>query len=425
MPCSLRSIASMAAWVIVATSHFGCCSDGRPQEVGDPNTDTYWAPWVTKTSTDSATINWRGNSSQSGAVDYATTSYYERQQKLDRIVTTAGAAWYQHVRLTGLEPSTSYTYRVRPAGNEQAFGVRTFRTMPVSGPFTFIVLSDSQEGHLYDETMRFAYVAQAIAREPDALFVLHGGDNARFDKASRWATFFQVADPLFARIAVFPVIGNHEYHNYDSSAGPPTQAKYFHSAYDVPLNYSFDCAGVRFIVLDSPDPNSADGDDPQSSLALAESQASWLEGQLRAKTAGVFTMHHHPIWDDGTIVPNLNLQPWEDLYQAYRISATFAGHKHNYQSYVVGGTPHFIVGTAGGPCAELAELHPEGFRHGETRHLGYLRVTVDPDHNTATAEQIAVAAVTDDDSGELPLVFDTPQIDDTLTFPLTRDAATP
>ncbi len=379
--------------------------------------DDYWPPWVTKTTTDSASINWRGDSSQSGSVLYATSAYYTEHQSFDK-TAAAGTAWYQHLDLTGLEPNTSYSYWVKPSANENEFGVRTFRTMPVGGPFKFIVISDSQEGHNYDETMRFKYVADAIAKEPDALFILDGGDYARFDKESRWATFFQVADPMLAKFAVFPVIGNHEYHNYDSTIVTPSAAVYFHNAYDMPLNYSFDCADVRFVILNSPDPNNANGADPHTSLALTQSQAPWLEEKLNVNMSGIFTMHHHPIWDDNKTVCDPNLQPWETLYHTYGISATFAGHKHNYQSYIVGGIPYFIVGTAGGPFTALAEIHPDGFRDGMAGHLGYLRVTVDPENNTATAEQIAVASVTDSDSATLPVVFDAPKIDDTVTFPL-------
>lgn len=46
--------------------------------------------------------------------------------------------------------------------------------MPLSGPFTFIVISDS---HAQDG--RFKYVANAIAKyETDVLFILDGGDYA-------------------------------------------------------------------------------------------------------------------------------------------------------------------------------------------------------------------------------------------------------
>jgi len=122
----------------------------------------YWAPWVTKTTTNSSTINWRGENNGSGLIDYATTSYFNQYHSFEKNISPQIPALYQHVSLTGLEPNTSYTYWVRPSGNESAFRNRTFRTMPVSGPFTFLVVCDSQEGSKYPETKRFKYVADGM-----------------------------------------------------------------------------------------------------------------------------------------------------------------------------------------------------------------------------------------------------------------------
>jgi hypothetical protein len=299
--------------------------------------------------------------------------------------------------------------------------------MPTSGSFTFIIISDSQEGANYTEWMRFKYVADAVAGEPDVLFILHGGDYAGHDSQDLWATYFQVADSMLAKSAIFTSIGNHEYHNSSGENCPPTDAYQYHSSYNTALNYSFDCAGVKFIILNSPDPNATnDDDDPHTSYALAKSQEAWLQDQLEAHVSGVFTMHHHPIWDYGTTTPNPDLQPWETLYHTYPISANFAGHIHNYQRYSIDGIPYFIVGNAGGRCNNMTEgdPYPAGFQFGKTRVLGYLKVMVDPANNTATAQEIFVATVTENDDNETPSVYDPPVIADTVTFPL-KNSTTP
>jgi hypothetical protein len=293
--------------------------------------------------------------------------------------------------------------------------------MPVRGRFVFIVISDTQEGHNYTEAMRFKYVADAVAKEEEAIFVLHGGDNAAHDSSGVWNNYAEAADAMLARIAIYPAVGNHEYHNPAGGTNRPTTAEQYRWSYDVPLHYSFDCAGVRFVILDSPDPASAVGnDDPQTSLALAESQVEWLKELLDNDMLGTFTIHHHPIWDLGSTAANPNLQPWETLYHAYKITATFAGHTHDYQRYSVEGIPYFVVGNAGGRFADITDGDPraEWYRFGETRRLGYLRVTVDPASHTATAQEIFVASVEVDDSAETPLVFDPPVIGDSVTFPL-------
>ena len=381
--------------------------------------DHYWSPWVTKTTTNSATINWRTATNESGVIYYDTTSYFNQHHNFKNSKSIHTAAQYQHVQLTSLKPNTSYTYWVRPSGDKFAFGNRTFRTFPISGPFTFIVIGDTREGINYSETKRFKYVADAIANESDALFIFHDGDFARLDAEPNWATFFQCADGMFANFTIFPTIGNHEYHRKGGSS-PPTAAVNYHSAFDMPLNYSFDCAGVRFVILNSPDPNNASGDDPQTSLVLAENQTPWLRQQLDNNMLGTFTLHHHPIWDYGRTTINPNLEPWETLYHTYNISANFAGHTHDYQRFNVSGIPYFIVGTGGGDCAPLnsTEPHPVWYQWGITRQLGYLKVSVDPANNTATAQEISVGQVKEDNDNETPEIYTWPIVMDNITFPL-------
>jgi acid phosphatase type 7 len=410
--------------------------------------DGYWAPWVTKTTTNSATINWRGEPDGSGVIEYATSSYFNQYQKFDKTISSNATAQYQHVLLTGLEPNTSYTYWVRPSGDASAFGYRTFRTMPVSGPFTFIVIGDTREGINYSETRRFKYVADAIAKEPNVLFVLHDGDFCRQDYEPQWATFFQCADRMLAKSTFFPAIGNHEYHerknaNLDEehynacpercapcnqNCAPATDAVNYKSAFNMPLNYSFDCAGVRFIVLNSPDPNSTCCDDPHTSLNLSEDQAPWLERLLEDNMSkGTFTIHHHPIWDAGSTNHSSNLEPWENLYHKYKISANFAGHTHNYQRYNISGIPYFVVGNGGAPNDDVnnSTKYPIGLQSVLPMQLGYLKVSVDPANNTATAWEITVGKLTGLEDNETPQLYNPPVINDTITFPLKANVSPP
>jgi hypothetical protein len=377
---------------------------------------TYWSPYVTDLSTNSATINWLGDSSASGIVEYATSDYYNAYGSFQNTTASQTTGSYQHVPLTGLAPSTSYVYRVRPSDNEDVFGNRTFLTMPTSGPFTFIVISDA---HAQDK--RFKYVADAIAaNETDALFVLDGGDYANYDDETLWTPFFQYGDGMLSKFPIFTTIGNHEYHD-PSGGSKPTAAVQYHSSYDIPkkgpLNYSFDCSGIRFVILNSPDPNNVNDENP--SLALSQSQAPWLEALLKENMQGVFTIHHHPIWHYGRATSDSALEPWEDLYHKYGISANFAGHVHNYERHSVQGIPYFVVGNAGGKFADInaGDPYPPGYQVGATRQLGYLKVTVDPANNTSTAQEIFVAWVATDTS-ETATVYDRPVIFDTITFPL-------
>ena len=381
-----------------------------------------WAPWVTNTTTTSANINWWQETGGTGSIAYAKTVDFARTGRFDTTVTDVSAIPSHHVLLTGLDTGTSYTYLVKPSGNPGIFSPRTFRTMPESGPYTFVVISDAQEGSAYSENQRFHYVAEAIAKEPDVLFILSGGDHSRFDNFGHWAIFFNNADGMLSNTTIFPVIGNHEYHDINHGDAP-TPATYYHDAFAVPNNYSFDVAEIRYILLDSPDPNEAilaHTDNPTPSLNLTLSQVSWLRSQLDNRLLGTFTLQHNPNWLDGWTTVEPLYAPWDSLYQEYGISASFAGHIHTYERYSINGTPYFIVGNAGGPASEINATIPSGYQNGSTRRLGYLKVTVNPANNSATAQEIVVGYAYSDDDNRTPFIYPSPVTDETISFPLKR-----
>ena len=398
--------------------------------IGPVLADTWennWTPWVTKTTTTTATINWRQDVNGAGSIAYTKTGDYLRTGHFDTTVTDTSATPYHHFLLTGLEPGTSYTYLVQPAGRPGVFSPRAFRTMPESGPYTFIVISDAQEGSAYSEDQRFHYVANAIAKEPDVLFILSGGDHARFDNFGRWAIFFNNADGMLSNTTIFPAIGNHEYHDINKG-DTPTPATYYHYAFPGPLNYSFDVAGIRYIILDTPDPNEAildHTDNPTPSLNLTVSQVPWLRSQLDNRLLGTFTLQHNPDWLDGWTTVEPRYAPWDTLYQEYGISASFAGHIHAYERYSINGIPYFIVGNAGGPASEINATLPSGYQDGSTRRLGYLKVTVDPANNSAIAREIIVGYAYGDDDNLTPFIYPSPVTDETVTFSLKRQAGLP
>ena len=385
----------------------------------------YWAPWVTKTNTTSGVINWWQETQGSGwTVHYATANYYEEHGKFDHIIPDpdAGPANFHHVLLTGLEPNTTYKYQVEPtgsdsSGNNQVFSVRQFQTFPVSGPFSFIVISDT---HAQEE--RFRYVADALANESGVLFILDGGDYASHDTESQWAYYYGYGDGMLANFSLYTSIGNHEYHN-GTAENISTDAYYYRNSFVYPLYYSFDCAGIRFVSLDSPDPTNPTDENP--TRAHSEALAPWLKDQLDNTLYGTFVIHHHPVWTVGHADADSALQPWETLFHTYNISAHFDGHIHTYQRFSVEGIPYFVVANAGGGFVSLTDKpRPSSYVYGATKELGYLKVTVDQANNTATANEYFVASLPDYNS-TTGTVINPPRLADTLTFPLKRNVPPP
>jgi len=383
----------------------------------------YWDPWVTGTTTTSATITWWQESPGSGwTVQYATAGYYDTYGTFDHTVPDPdpNPDNFHHVVLTGLEPGTSYRYLVGSPGTNGVFTVRTFQTFPASGPFTFIVISDTHANE-----QRFRYVADAISNEKDVLFILDGGDYASRDNETEWADYFTYGSGMLANYSLMTAIGNHEYHNDAGDNLPPTEAYEYSNAYGSLLNYSFDCSGVRFIVMDSPDPLNPDDENPTP--AHAESQAAWLEDRLASSPSGTFVIHHHPVWTHGHATADAALQSWETLFHEYPVSADFAGHIHTYQRFSVDGIPYFVVANAGGGFVTLTDdgkPTPPGYVYGSTKQLGYLRVTVDPANNTATADEYYVASL-QDYNATTATVLNPPLLADHLVFPLKGTLQTP
>lgn len=88
--------------------------------------------------------------------------------------------------------------------------------------------------------------------------------------------------------------------------------------------------------------------------------------------------------------------------------------------YTTTGIPYFIIGNGGAKADDInaSQPHPIWYVLNLSMQLGYLRVTVDPANNTATAWEITVGKVTKPDDNETPQLYNPPVINDTITFPL-------
>ena len=175
------------------------------------NSTEYWSPWVTKTNETTATINWHQDTNEGGVILFSNESFFNNTHSYDHTISYSGEDAFQHINLTGLEPDTVYRYWVQPSANPEVFqnGCR-FQTMPVDGPFSFVVISDS---HGYTYPARFKVVADSIANESDILFILHGGDHAAHDDTDQFGVFFNISANMLSKYTIFPSIGNHEYHD--------------------------------------------------------------------------------------------------------------------------------------------------------------------------------------------------------------------
>lgn len=359
-----------------------------------------WGPYLLKTTSTGTMISARTNAADYATVEWASETYWNSNGVYDHSITDVTPVLLHQVSLTGLEPDTTYCYRVTCGGvsTEQY----KFRTFPESGPFTFAVISDTQDQlPTYSQYERYKLVADALANETDIAFVLHTGDHTnRGDVFDNWTRYFNVGRDFMAKTAVFPALGNHEYNS-----------PLYYETFDTQPYYSFDCGDAHFTVLNS-------------NLDEA-TQAAWLTSDLQSAKSWKFVGFHHPPYTSDL----KHFGGWENLRAAWEgifiengVDAVWNGHVHAYERYIENGITYTVLGTGGGPTYMLNTEKYTGYQNSLEYSLAYARVTVDPDAGTATVRIIRVADISPTGDG-ITTVYPPGTVYDTFT--LTQAGAAP
>jgi hypothetical protein len=335
-----------------------------------------WGPYLSGTTANGTTINIRTDFAVTATVEYATEDYYLANSAYDRSATDCGSAELHHIALTGLEADAVYNYRV--IYGTETTGDFHFSTFAESGPFTFIVYSDTQDQlPTFSQLDRHKLIADRIAQEPDVAFVLNSGDLVN-DAAnlSDWNRYFAAGGAMMANTTVFPALGNHDANNSN-----------YYEIYGVSEWYSFDYADAHITVLDSND------------WADLDAESAWLADDLQTEKPFKFLSFHHPLYTSEA----KHFGGWENLREAWEsdihnngVLAVFNGHVHAYERFLFNNTNYFVAGIGGAPSYNLATPRAEGSQNSLEYMIGYTRVTVDPATRTATAEVIRVADVSSD-----------------------------
>ena len=325
-----------------------------------------WGPYVTNTTTGSATIAWKATGEEPGWVEYSSEG-----GEVCR-VASAGEEGMHRVHLTGLLPATTYRYRVGTGGATvedcrfRTFGDRTF---------TCIIYGDTQgQRPFFTQTERHGLVAEKMAGEEDILFVIHTGDFVGDE--SEWDEFFALAGPVLGNTTLVPVAGNHD-----------GTAEVFSAIFGLPPYYSFDAGSLHVTVLDSNDRAWAD----------MRTQTAWLKEDLTSPLPQTIVAFHHPPFSSDRKHPGGDLAiraEWCGIFAQNDVDAVFSGHTHTYERYRVNGTEYVVAGCGGGPFYPLSEEKPEGYQAGREETLGYIRATISP--VSIGIEVVPVADITRD-----------------------------
>jgi acid phosphatase type 7 len=289
-------------------------------------------PYLQSLSATGVTVMFDTGSTSSAQVDYGTTS------SLGKTVSVSSTTKPAAVRLTGLLPNTTYSYKVTQGSSVSS--VYTFKTLPNTGLFTFGIYGDDRSNPS-EHAKILGYIK---ARNP--AFVLNGGDIV-YDgtNSSYWTSqFFVPAQSLISRYNMFTVPGNHE-----------KESSYYFSylgGHDGKKWYSFNVANAHFVMLDS-----------NTDLSTTSSQYKWLVADLAASTARwKFVALHHPLYSSGEHGSSLtlrhNLMP---IFEKYQVDMVFTGHDHDYERSrpIIGPSGqhpvmHVVSGGGGAPLRALS-----------------------------------------------------------------------
>ena len=251
---------------------------------------------------------------------------------------------YSHkAAMTGLEPSTTYAYRVgdADAGIWSEVGYLTTRAAETHN-VSFLWMSDSQVGRS-DDTAPYAFMRKALegglTATPDAAFVVNGGDIVQSSKYLHlWRSQFNGLQDILMNIPMMPVTGNHGA-SY-SVGGDHEIIKHFNIDYpaenDAPqygMFYSYNYGDVHFVVVNTDCYNHSD----HSHGALTDAQLNWLKADLAANTQPwTIVMMHKPMFAIRQVEEQANRLQLLDVLNDAGVDLVLQAHEHVYmRSYPI------------------------------------------------------------------------------------------
>ncbi len=348
------------AALLVVTCAGLACGPGLPDSGGE----LYLSPYLQNVTPTSITVMWETTGVIVGTVEFG------EHDRFDRQATDSEARTIHEVHVTGLDPATTYTYRVR--FGDQVLPPASFTTAPPPGTpnWRMVVYGDNRS----NPATHARNVEQIMKLDPG--LVINSGDLvAAGSRYEQWKTqYFDPLRGLAEHVALFPCLGNHEqnaihYYNYHSL--PDDQGEVY---------YSFDYGNAHFIALNS---NAQD-----APFQRGDPQTEWLIADLEAHrdATWTFVFFHHPLFRaHATRGVTAQRWVWQPIFDEYGVDLVITGHDHYYmRSRPIGtyrgeprrGVYHLISGGGGAPTYPMApKTHAAAQRR--VHHITAIDVTGD------------------------------------------------
>lgn len=213
-----------------------CLAAEVPEPADPPEPATNEVKYSYGNTPDSVVFNWRGEEQN---IYYGLTTEYGQQAVAGNSAVTPWdiSGPFREVMLSGLQPSTTYHYKIGENGQDY-----TFKTIPTGGDFKWVDIGDTKSS--YCAPWMPGMHQLIAAQQPN--FVTHGGDISILNECGIPAAHSYYTDQeVWSRSTAFqPVWGNHEY-------GPATPDAPFGTPRDSLANYK----GRSFITNAQTVPN--------------------------------------------------------------------------------------------------------------------------------------------------------------------------
>jgi hypothetical protein len=316
-------------------------------------------------------VVWQTVSPSEGTVEYGTGD------RLDRKATDGVRSTSHTVRLTGLEPGTTYSYRVKAGASEVAKGAFTTNQAPGGAAFSFAAFGDSGSGSTEQYEVARAMTAAGVD------LAVHVGDVVypRGEAELYDANFFRPYADLLSGVCIFPIPGNHD---FITEGGKP-----FFDIFTLPANnpggteryYSFDFGDAHFIALDTSVGEGRAGYANTDASKMKE----WLIADLKSTDKKwKFVYLHEPPYSSGSKhgsdIPTR--EEFSPVFEEYGVTVVFSGDDHSYErtlpvrQYSDSG-PGVVYVVTGGGGANIRPVGTSGFTAYSVQKYHFVKVTVD------------------------------------------------
>jgi len=241
------------------------------------------------------------------------------------------------VALTGLQPATTYHYRV--GGSTAWSSVHNFHTAPADGckPFHFIAGGDHRSDDSAGPNPKWKGILEQMTADGPS-FILESGDMVHDgDVISQWTNHMDMAALRTAEFPLMTAIGNHDNDSVESDKALYNQIFFYpkNTANQTEDFYYFTYGQVIVVSLST---QTAHAD------KFAQ-QAKWLDEVLTAHADMTwrFVFYHHPSHSSyiDLKVADLNHPPDEQgqnaalvpVFDKHHVDVVFAGHNHFYERF--------------------------------------------------------------------------------------------